>query len=963
MSGFDFYKPQHTKQLWETILPHWAHRDRPAGQRFLGSFYIKQKVTDEVLDCVGSNLGRFSKITSHFLYERFDEPEQNWIKILTFAFSEYAYHYSNPESKFWDGLCKKLHLRSSQGVEEAFRQIVREGIDLLGLVKAKGGYSYVSTLWLQSGIPKQNLSHFAELVSDFADEYGWWEIAHTNSEDISQAILDFCQEKYPQRGTLLHFLKSSCSEGDEEVEPISGQLVQGIALVAYELERGGESPEILKDENRREELLGRYYLPQNFFLRIWDSLIQVLTPKERQRRTSRTIISQRQKPLSLVLDVADSLNIQLLLPEQRLWKTKWSNLRGTFCKIPEAGWEDCFPTSSKLLIPEQVIDVRSISERWKWYLLDSRGSSLVEWNVEGVASDFPCLIFDAWSGDRLLPNPNITGAEEIICFTPKDAQIDFSSDIEVLDSWVPCSISEWRGQQVRLTDEEGVIDFTFPSGKVFRNWKKLASQQPILRGLRLKGKKPVYLESPTFWHPPCDRENSLNISLENITTKSPLVNTTETLLADKSWREIPLRQWITEPGSYEARFGNQFYRRSFRFEVQFPYRLTEKPNLPKLRITSRQGYRETWPLKFTDTNKFWAEEITIEGLWPLEEVTFLLSDGRETVPYPGQADRSGNLTVSLAALYDLLSESDWYSLDYQRLGEEQQRLMEIETRSPSFTWTNQAIHLSSLQVNCRYSLCCWNLLLPQSKSMELDVPLVEQEEDAVTVPLELPPGIYHIQLLLGRSPHNLGWWCRSDQYDLPNEALEDDALENYCYTILGDEPVSDFLKAVKHLNPDCNTKWLETVTFSLQKADLCHFPNWLKRDFLLEKMQAWRQAINSKSEFSVAQAASPKVNPEPKQSRSQEPGVSGKGSWYFVTLSNPHQRESYCKQLQELIKREKLQNFIFRVEKPGSPDYRNLVLLKVSNFKAVRDRIQSLEYGRIERKPLSDKEVKQMLRG
>lgn len=186
-------------------------------------------------------------ITYNKLYERFYEPEQNWLKILTFALSEYAYYYSSVTERFWHGWCEKLKLPYNQSKENTFRQIVGEGFDLLGIVKAKGGYRYVSTLWLQSGIPQQNLKHFSQLVQEFSNEYGWWEIAHSSCEDISEELFNFCQEKHPQWGTLINFLKASCPQKEnEEVEPISGQLLQGIAVVAVELERQGTLPEELK---------------------------------------------------------------------------------------------------------------------------------------------------------------------------------------------------------------------------------------------------------------------------------------------------------------------------------------------------------------------------------------------------------------------------------------------------------------------------------------------------------------------------------------------------------------------------------------------------------------------------------------------------------------------------------------------------------------------------------------------
>jgi hypothetical protein len=33
-------------------------------------------------------------------------------------------------------------------------------------------------LCLQSGIPQQNLSHFAQLLEEIARQYDWWDIAH-----------------------------------------------------------------------------------------------------------------------------------------------------------------------------------------------------------------------------------------------------------------------------------------------------------------------------------------------------------------------------------------------------------------------------------------------------------------------------------------------------------------------------------------------------------------------------------------------------------------------------------------------------------------------------------------------------------------------------------------------------------------------------------------------------------------
>lgn len=98
-------------------------------------------------------------------------------------------------------------------------------------------------------------------------------------------------------------------------------------------------------------------------------MIQVLTPKQRRLGSSRKIISRRQKPLFLVLDVADSLNMQLLLPEQNLWKKSWERLGGTFCQIPAANWEGTIPNYPGLMISEQVVNIKNKTELCSWQLL------------------------------------------------------------------------------------------------------------------------------------------------------------------------------------------------------------------------------------------------------------------------------------------------------------------------------------------------------------------------------------------------------------------------------------------------------------------------------------------------------------------------------------------------------------------------------------------------------------------
>ena len=79
------------------------------------------------------------------------------------------------------------------------------------------------------------------------------------------------------------------------------------------------------------------------------------------------------------------------------------------------------------------------------------------------------------------------------------------------------------------------------------------------------------------------------------------------------------------------------------------------------------------------------------------------------------------------------------------------------------------------------SLSCWNLLLPDRKSVEIKIPLIKQDNTTTAIPLNLPVGIYHIQLMCGQQLlENIGWWCSSERYDTPPEIYGDELRENYC---------------------------------------------------------------------------------------------------------------------------------------------------------------------------------------
>ncbi|GAA6623549.1 chromosome partitioning protein ParA [Scytonema sp. NUACC26] len=940
------------KQLWEEeILPHWTYRDRPVGHRFLGSVRIQRQASEEVLNVVKTNLQQLGTVTYDSLKNNFYTLEQDWLKVFTFATSEYAYYYSS--DKFWQGFCERLDINHNQGVENTLRQVIDEGINLLGLVRASGGYKYVSTLWLQSGVPKQNLNHFAQLVQEIAGDFGWWELAHTPVEQLSQVLLSVCEEKHPQWGTLINFLKASYSE-TTETEPISGQLLQGIALVAQELERQKLSPQALENEEGREEILSQNYLPENFFLRSWDSLIKVLTPKPGVKPI-RDTIARSIKPLMMNLDISDSWNTQLVLPEQKLWKPEWRSLRETYYQIPQANWEETFPREGDLIVPELIIEVNREAETWNCQLLNHYRQELMKWQYQGINSHLPCLIFDALTGEHLrlnLPNPSLLDVEEIVCYTPRNIQPTIADGIEIVDSCIPSSIKGWLGRQMRLTVPTSLITLTLPETHQTQviTWQLVADSEPILTGLRLKGKKPIYLEPPTFWYPPINQILTLNVLIESFDKRVIVARSVENLSPSPRWVAVHLATWINEPGNYEARFWFAQKRWAYQFEIRGQYQILKNPGLKRLRVCNSQGIEQAdLPIQQDTVEKFWAEVIQIKELWPLEEVILFLSSKNEKISYRLQADALGILAIHVSVLHDLLPSSDWYALDYQRLGYEPQRLLEmptsIKTSTQKFTWVwdKQDICITGLLPRKLYSLLCWNLLSQDKQPEEIQIPLVKQIEEMTLVSISLPIGVYYIQLMSGQDLiENIGLWYCNNQNDMPKPPQGEKTRENYWYAIL-DNNVSpeQFIKTVQTLKLNLDIQKIKIGISSLENQQY-YFPNWLISDILLIKLKKLLKFLN---QLPIVPPVKPQTS-----------------TWYLLHVTNK-KRKLFKIILEESIAKKKLQNIIRAVEVPKDSSYENILLLDLKSYQEAYPHVSQLAYFQnLERIPLSLQHANTILR-
>jgi hypothetical protein len=841
----DFMNPQYTKKIWqEQILPFWLDRDKPKSHRFLGHVNIPRGQSDELITLVGENLRRLNRITEREI-RVFDSLEQDWIKIFTFAASEYAYYYS--DERFWEGLCERWKIPLNQTVENTLRQLTRKGINLLGLVETSGGYTYVSTLWLQSCIPSQNLEQFAQLLKELADRYKWEYLAEDSVENLSEKILYLYNRKYPQGGTLSHLFKYR--------EPISGRIIQGIAKIARELEINKLSPTILEDERQRDSILGNLSLDDGFFLRDWEAIVKILTPKENNSRRQNTEI--KETDLVLHLDIEDSGNIQSILPEQSIWDDEWENLRGSDCKIPEAGWEGNIPMQGSLEIPELTIDIDRVSQEYIVSLKNDRGDSIYKWSCEEIYEELPCLIFDAFSGEYLpfnLDNPTIIGVEQIICFTPKEITIVFDEGIQSIDNCIPCSLKGWKGIEMRLSGASGCIsiqsdDKTIdsPQKRLCQrtiNWQLQENDTPRLIGIKSNWRKSIYLEVPTLWLPPVQELSTVELKIQDADSNNELCSNIYTLLANSKWFERSLEQWIDKPGNYRVSISSDRMNWSQKFTVIEKYSISVVSEIPKpqIHIKDRIVAVENLPLSYESSPEFDAQIIEIRGLWNLEQVSLIMTNGTDgDICHYTQADREGNFKISLSELSEFWDNSvDYYSLSYQRYGYDRQPLIEakLSLNKLEWLWVDRELTISGLKPDRPYDLSCWNLLLPNREARRLPLPLATNEQDTLPIDINLPTGIYYIRLLNAQEnvEAKLGFHCIGGKNDLPEAALDDEYLENYCYTILGDESTEDFRNAAKRLGICFDIDLVKGGIDSLMTSDNHLLPEWLDKQRLISKL-------------------------------------------------------------------------------------------------------------------------------
>lgn len=949
--NLDFTDPNYISKMWrEQILPFWLDRDKPEGQRFLGNVRIERSKSDEILAIVGENFSNLEYIANKSIQANFSRIELDWINIFTFAVSEYAYYYSG--ERFWEGLCDRWGIEATQGVEKILRNITEKGIKKLGLVKAYSGHKYVSTLWLQSGVPYRNLEWFAQLLQEVADEYGWLELANSSPEDIARELLQWCTRRHRQWRTLIHFFEASYSD-NQIFEPMSGKLVRGIAIIAKELERQQISSLILKDEDRRQNILGDRFLSGDFFLRDWDALIQILTP--RPGNNHRGIASRRAKEPYLYLDM-DSGNIQLILPEQTIWKQEWKDLRGTYCEISEFNWEETFPKEGDLEIPELILDVTEDREDWNIKLINHHRNFLYTWQYKLIDRHLPCLIFDAISGEHLpidLVDLQVVGTKQVICFAPKDIEISFDRDIEVIDDYVSSSIKGWKGQKVRLTAPKSEIDIkVIPYNELKRiTWQLQKNLTPHLTGLRLKNTKSTYFESPTLWYPPLDINSRFEFRIVDLDTKTNIHCHNIDLPSSNWWKEIPLDLYLVNPGNYEVHLCNEQQQWSDRFDLKPKYQILESPELIKVQIHINYKAVELpiLPNRSESTSEFWASIVQIEGLWTLEQVNLILSNGTDDpVSCPVHADPLGNLEIKLSTLSELVTESDRYDLAYQRYGFGKQCLLKMRLNKPNITWVwlNKELVISGLKSDKPYNLSYWNLLLPSRESVKVLLPLVQSELENLSINPELSTGIYYVRLLNIQEEveAKIGFCYIGERTTIPEEVLDNDILENYCYTILGNESIEDFKSAVDALDLSFDIDLIKEAIDSLETSKEHLLPEWLDRTGLVKKLQyivSRKLDISDLLTTEEALKVSKKSDIQPIISHHELAPI--EGSWYLITVKN-RRRDDFIRCLSIDRENGQLCGLIQQYKIPKNNVYQDNILVCFNNFAIANSYLQNIQH-------------------
>ena len=222
----------------------------------------------------------------------------------------------------------------------------------------------------------------------------------------------------------------------------------------------------------------------------------------------------------------------------------------------------------------------------------------------------------------------------------------------------------------------------------------------------------------------------------------------------------------------------------------------------------------------------------------------------------------------------------------------------------------------------------WNLFNPNRELEKIDFSLSNSQQ--ITIELNFSPGIYLIQLYQDRQLiENIGLWCGIDPQNIPDEINNNETLANYCYTILGNESLTDFSAALEELEANFNRERIQIILDRLYKNNY-YLPQWLDKDSLTEKIQKILASLLQPETLETNDIVAEEENTD---EVTQVSTISGQ--WCLVTVY-ARRRESFLICLRSDIENQQLQELIIEIIELEESVYENMILLRIADFVEAR---------------------------
>jgi hypothetical protein len=161
---------------------------------------------------------------------------------------------------------------------------------------------------------------------------------------------------------------------------------------------------------------------------------------------------------------------------------------------------------------------------------------------------------------------------------------------------------------------------------------------------------------------------------------------------------------------------------------------------------------------------------------------------------------------------------------------------------------------------------------------------------------------------------------------------------------------------------------IRVMISSLQSRSY-YLPDWLNRESLLDKLEAFMdsQTLKTKTTMQSSEMVTPHLLSHPKLPprtlpqpialfTEKQPGI-----WYLVE-TKPKGRKTFLKHLKTIQDREELNDLITEIGVPDSEVYSDYVLVRLSDHQKAYEYLRQVDcFKKIERKPPSMAQVNKML--